>query len=273
MQGSANPSGTWTLDYGINGGSFTTGLQVNSAGEVIVPSGGGTSDAKLGFGSGSFGFYTFNNCIIATNANNGPALGASLLGLGQGSILKWGSSNDPTQSFDLGLARSAAGVVEVNNGTAGTYRDLKLRNIVQTGTTTTYNNVATAGNGFAAIVAAARVTAQSAANSSIASFTVGAADGSFEVSMNMNVTAATVLSTSLNCDYTDESNTARTMIFPTTSLSGSFLSGGLVTATGAFETPTMHIRCKTGTSIKLYTAAGTFSSVTYTAEGIVKQTQ
>src|SRR5207244_10970361 len=61
-----------------------------------------------------------------------------------------------------------------------------------------------------------RVTAQHAANSSITTFTVSGSDGSFEVSMNMNVTAALAISTSLNCDYTDESNTARTMIFPTT---------------------------------------------------------
>lgn len=30
---------------------------------------------------------------------------------------------------DIGLARNAAGVVEINNGTAGTFRDLKLRNL------------------------------------------------------------------------------------------------------------------------------------------------
>ncbi len=89
----------------------------------------------------------------------------------------------------------------------------------------------------------------------------------------MNVTAATVLSTSMNCDYTDESNSARTMIFPTTSLSGSFLTGGLVTSTGAFETPVMRIRCKAGTAITLYTATGTFSSVTYSAEGSIQIVQ
>jgi hypothetical protein len=123
------------------------------------------------------------------------------------------------------------------------------------------------------VAAANRVTAQNAANASIATFTVGGADGSFEVSMNMNVTAATVISTALKCDYTDENNVARSMIFPVTGLTGSFLAGGLVTATGAFETPAMHIRCKAGTAITLYTAAGTFTGATYSAEGIIKQTQ
>jgi hypothetical protein len=117
------------------------------------------------------------------------------------------------------------------------------------------------------------VTAQNAANASIATFTVGGADGSFEVSMNMNVTAAVAISTSMNCNYTDESNTARTMVIPVTSLGGTFLTNGLVITTGAFETAVFHIRCKASTSITLYTAAGTFSSVTYTAEGIIKQTR
>lgn len=141
------------------------------------------------------------------------------------------------------------------------------------GKITLYNNIATAGNGIAAIVKATRVTAQSAANASICTYTAPAADGSYEISMNMNVTAATALSTSMTCTYTDESNTARTMILPVTGLTGSFLAGGLVTATGAFETPVMHIRCKASTAITLFTATGTFTGVTYTAEGIIKQTQ
>ncbi len=123
------------------------------------------------------------------------------------------------------------------------------------------------------VIAYGRATAQNAANASIATYANGGADASFEVSMNMNVTAAIAISTSMNCDYTDESNTARTMIIPATSLAGSFVANGLVVTTGAFETPVMHIRCKASTSITLYTATGTFTSVTYTAEGVIKKTQ
>lgn len=35
--------------------------------------------------------------------------------------------------IDMGIARNATGVLEINNGTKGTYRDLKLRNIEATG--------------------------------------------------------------------------------------------------------------------------------------------
>lgn len=153
--------------------------------------------------------------------------------------------------------------------------------LIQRGTTdailwsskfSTYANVVTAGWGVPAVYAAGRVTAQSAANASISTYTVGAADGSFEVSANMEVSASTVLSTTLTCTYTDESNTARTMILPVQQLTGSFIAGGVISGTGAWETPVMHIRCKAATAITILTSTGTFTGVTYTAEGIIKQT-
>lgn len=136
----------------------------------------------------------------------------------------------------------------------------------------TYNNVATAGWGVPAIQNVGRVTAQSAANASIATYTCGAADGTFDVSANMNVTVSTAISTTLTVTYTDESNTARTMILPVQQLTGSFIAGGLISGTGAWETPVMHIRVKASTAITVLTAAGTFTGVTYTAEGRIIQT-
>jgi hypothetical protein len=169
---------------------------------------------------------------------------------------------------------SSGGVIPSSDGVASLgSTSNRWTNLCLAGTATKYAGYTPVGMSFPVILAANRVTAQSAANPSIATYTLDAFDRSFEVSMNMNVTAATGLSTTMSCTYTDESNTSRTMIFPTTSLSGSFLAGGLVTGTGVFETPVMHIRCKASTTITLFTATGTFSSVTYTAEGIIKQTQ
>ena len=121
------------------------------------------------------------------------------------------------------------------------------------------------------IVAYARVTAQAAANAAIVTYTVGSADGTFEISANVNATVVTVLATTLTCTYTDESNTARSMIFPVQQLAGSFIAAGAITATGAWETPVLHIRAKAATVITILTSAGTFTGVTYTAEGIIKQ--
>jgi hypothetical protein len=44
-------------------------------------------------------------------------------------IVVWSSTSEAQGTSDLGFARNAAGVVEVNNGSAGTFRDLILRAI------------------------------------------------------------------------------------------------------------------------------------------------
>lgn len=49
-----------------------------------------------------------------------------------GSLIGWLSGNY-NNSSDTAMARNAAGVVEINNGTAGTYRDLILRTMTATG--------------------------------------------------------------------------------------------------------------------------------------------
>lgn len=144
--------------------------------------------------------------------------------------------------------------------------------LTQTAKTSTYNNVVTAGWGVPAIYNAGRVTAQAAANASIATYTCGAADGSFDVSANVNVTVSTALATTITCTYTDESNASRVMVLPVQQLTGSFIAAGAITGLGAWETPTMHIRVKASTAITIGTTAGTFTGVTYTAEGLIIQT-
>lgn len=47
-------------------------------------------------------------------------------------LYKWSSTSSYNGTADLGFSRNAAGVMEVNNGTAGTFRDLKLRNLIGT---------------------------------------------------------------------------------------------------------------------------------------------
>lgn len=148
-----------------------------------------------------------------------------------------------------------------------------LATVTQTGKTTTYNGIATAGLGTPIVVAYARVTAQSAANAAITSYVVGAADGSFEISANLNVTAVTVLATTLTCTYTDEANTARTLVLPIAQIAGTFIAAGAITALGVWQTPILHIRAKAATTITIFSTTGTFSGVTYTAaEALIKWT-
>lgn len=183
------------------------------------------------------------------------------------------SGTSPNTVLKLSAVETALGSGEQDliDGYAGAAGTTKMWTVNNKGSNTEYAGVATAGWGHPAIYGANGAAAQSAANPSIATYTVGAADGTFWVSANMNVTAATALSTSLTCTYTDESNTARAMIFPVQQLGGSFISGGLITGTGPWETSVIHIRCKASTAITIFTAAGTFTGVTYTAEGVIAQ--
>lgn len=123
------------------------------------------------------------------------------------------------------------------------------------------------------VVAAGRSVAQVAAVASVAAYTVGGVDATFTVSANVLVTTATTHSFAVECAYTDEGNTARTITF------NLFLTNGtavLVVANGTGTVPyhgmALEIRCKAGTTITIRTqAAGTYTTVVYNVEGTIIQ--
>jgi hypothetical protein len=145
--------------------------------------------------------------------------------------------------------------------------------LAQTGKTTTYNNIVTTGWGEPAIYGSGRSTAQTAAVASVAAYTVGADDGTFVISMNVNVTTSTAHSFTAECAYTDETNAARVLTITFSQLSGVLVTAITnVTGAGPYEGVPMHIRCKSATSITLRTqAAGTYTTVTYNVEGSIVQ--
>lgn len=118
----------------------------------------------------------------------------------------------------------------------------------------------------------ARATGQTAANSSVATFTTPAVDGTYEVSGHITVTTSSAEAFSLTVDYTDESNTARTAIIPILrSSTGAWLSVTLsVAGAVAYPSATIPIRCKASTAITIKTS-GTFTGCTYNVEGCIKQ--
>jgi hypothetical protein len=126
---------------------------------------------------------------------------------------------------------------------------------------------------IAKVVASGRATAQVAANPNIVTYALGAADGSFEVSANVNVTTATLHNFTVTCVYTDETNTSRTLTMGFTQLAGATLLSAITNVTGAgpYEGIIYHLRCKASTAITIATT-GTFTTVTYNAESIIKQT-
>lgn len=168
--------------------------------------------------------------------------------------------------YDQGLDRFVMGY----NGNFA-FRLDSSGNVEQPAKTTKYNNVATFGHGHPAIYGSARALAQVAAAASVAAYTVGAADGSFNVGANVLVTVATSHSFSVQVTYTDESNTSRTASFLMIPPSGA-ASTLIANAGGAvpWHGLPMQIRCKANTSITIKTT-GTFTTVTYNVEGTITQ--
>lgn len=139
---------------------------------------------------------------------------------------------------------------------------------------TSYDGVNTAGRGVPVIVAYDRVTGQTAAVASIATYTVGSADATFEVSANVLITTATTHTFTLTCAYTDEGNSARTLTLTFGLVAGGVATTSISNTAGAvpYHGVPVTIRCKAGTSITIASAAGgTYTTVVYNAEGIIKQ--
>jgi hypothetical protein len=231
--------------------------------------------------------------------------------MGSGITLSWGDAATivGAGAFDVNVSRDLAAVLALKNaanaqtfriygtttgpkflslshdGTNGvidTAASAGLVSIAPTNATSvtlgkkvsSYNGTTTAGQGLTTVVGSGRATAQSAANASVSTFTVGAADGTFEVSANVLVTTATTHTFTVECAYTDEGNTARTLTLPFTLVAGSAIVTSVANANGAvpYMGLTMHLRAKASTTITVRTqAAGTYTTVTYNVEGLIRQ--
>lgn len=115
-----------------------------------------------------------------------------------------------------------------------------------------------------------RATAQTAAIANLATYTVGSIDSSFQVMANVNITSYTAGSFGVNCVYTDETNTSRTLIVPLLPVS-SATPATTAGAAGAFMGLNVAIRCKAGTNV-VFSTSGTFTTLTYNVEAGLIQT-
>ena len=84
----------------------------------------GTGVAAAGVGSHNLVLCVGGYPILAANDGNTYVQVRYAGGFG------WVASVDPTAAMDTALGRNAAGIVEINNGTAGTFRDLRARNLI-----------------------------------------------------------------------------------------------------------------------------------------------
>lgn len=169
----------------------------------------------------------------------------------------------------IGLSVQLSGPQDIHSGASPTFAGLTLN-----GKASTYNSVVTAGLGVPAIYAAGRATAQTAANGSVATYTVGTADGSFNVSANVLVTTSSAENFTVTVSYTDEGNTARTLTLNFQTIAGA-IGTAINFANGAipYEGLVVHLRAKASTAITIKTAAsGTYTGCIYNVEGIIQQT-
>jgi hypothetical protein len=116
---SALPSVTGMLS-GLKTTVFTGSTIVQEA-YVITPVGRPPGGQFLGEG-----FYTSPATSFALASTGGPVNGFAAFA--KDITISWSSTTIWFNTNDVGITRNAAGVLEVNNGTAGTFRDLKLRN-------------------------------------------------------------------------------------------------------------------------------------------------
>lgn len=254
----ASNAANWTGNPGVVGGLFQTQVVAGATGTIsmaqalnVKAMGNGASGATV---TSAMGIQVVNSTNSGTFTN--------LAGIDVA------SQTVATNNTDLEL-----GSTTISSGNFGidqedTYQD-KLG-----GKITTYNNVATAGIGVTPVVSTPRSSAVTNSTTSLAAYTVPASDSSFEVSANVNVTAATTAAMTVTCTYTDETNTSRTLTLGFTQLSGATLLTSItnVTGTGPYESPCYHIRCKASTTITFATT-GTVTGITYNIEGTAVQLQ
>ncbi len=236
-------SNTAGNNFVLQAGGATSGATDKNAGNVVLASGVAT-----GTGSGSILFQTSKAQGSTNTTDNAVATVMTLDGTGN---LRIGDATAPTATLDI----------------LGKYL------INSSGLNSKYNNVTTVGWGTPAIYGMGRATAQTAANASVSTYTVGAADGSFLVSANVLVTTSSAENFTVTVSYTDEGNTARVLTLNFQTIAG-VVGTAVAFANGAvpYEGVAVHLRCKASTAITIKTAAGgTYTGVVYNVEGMISQ--
>ena len=110
----------------------TTRFQITSTGALALGS-------VITVWENTAGMYISSN-TASINFNNGLGIGNNEgITAGSGGRFRWKDNVLYTSgSYDLGFQRNSAGVLEINNGTAGTFRDVVVRTLDVGGTTNAF---------------------------------------------------------------------------------------------------------------------------------------
>jgi hypothetical protein len=136
--------------------SGTSKANIQSDGTLHFGSGTGPTALGLSFIAGESGNNAglwlngttqLNFAVLGTNFTT---LTGSKLNVAQNMNVGWSTNAfDSSNGNDTGLARNAAGIVEINNGTGGTFVDIKYRNALATTSSPATSSCGT-GNGSVA---------------------------------------------------------------------------------------------------------------------------
>lgn len=125
-------AGVVQLFSGNDPGDGSVGRAVFISGAYrLIPAGATIATVNVVGVTAGAGTISMQDAVGAVDARVSNAHGFTL---GPSKGLKWGAANGAT-GYDTGLGRNAAGVVEVNSGTAGTLRDMTMR-LLRVGTYT-----------------------------------------------------------------------------------------------------------------------------------------
>lgn len=181
-------------------------------------------------------------------------------------VIDAGGTLKGLMGYDQGLDRFVIGM----NGTGYVKFDtLGNMEFVPEAGISKYSGIATTGWGVPAIYAYERLTGQTTAVTNLAAYTVGAADGTFEVNVIVTVTVAVSAAATIQVNWTDENSFVSTSNFP-------LKAEGSNTVTTSFSTVRSYsgqsiiIRAKAATVINVSTS-GTFVSGNYNVEANIKQ--
>jgi Repeat of unknown function (DUF5907) len=138
----------------IGAAGTSTNIDINlvpkGTGSVLIQPGSITDPGIAFNGSPNYGIYFTGGSLINFSSAGTATLSISTSGTRTTSTGRfgWTSSSSSEGTVDAGLNRNAAGVVEVNNGTTGQYRELRARSVIHSGVT-----VANLPTGVAGMVA------------------------------------------------------------------------------------------------------------------------
>jgi hypothetical protein len=223
VQGAANPTGNLTIDSQVNAGGYGNSVTFDTSGGVTLN--GGTNAAALTafrvagtnqVTAGGVGFFYGSGAAITNNFGNH-------LNLANSFSVTWAAGSVPATP-DTGISRNAAGVVEINNGTAGSLAFLKADRINANGSQPS--------NASTAAVSAGYASDTYLAGSSVTINTAGAwrAGGAYHLIFDMAKTAAGVATPILTVRMGTLGTTADASILVLT-----FPAGTAAIDTGIFE--------------------------------------